>query len=193
MREPTYNPYAPPEAEVEHFPDQAMDIWRDDKLLVLRPDADLPDRCITCNQSAERVRQRSIIYAYHWGAIVLIVVLLLAFLPIGLLVALLLRKRAQVTYGLCPRHRRMRFKLGAAAVAFMLLAIVVVFALGSGILIADSGLLVGVSVSSFAIALILALIRGQPVRGKKITDEYWVLKGPRAPFLESLPKFKGNV
>ncbi len=188
-----HNPYAPPQAEVEHFPDTAADVWRDKKLLVMRPNADLPDRCIKCNAPGERVRQRSTVYAYHWAAIILILVLLIAFLPIGLLIALVLRKRAQVAYGLCRKHRRRRMTLGATAIAFMLLAVTVLFALGSGAALAESELLAGISISSFALALVLALIRGQGIRGKKITAQLWVLKGPHEPFLITLPKFQGDI
>jgi hypothetical protein len=41
-------------------------------------------------------------------------------------------------------------------------------------------------------AFVLAIIRGQLLRAKKIDKETVILKGAKPPFLESLPQYPGH-
>jgi hypothetical protein len=101
------NPYAPPtSAELEEglrfdFDDIA---WRDGKLLMVRKDAILPDRCVKCNEPAEGYQfKRSLTWANPWYAVLIVVSPLLY-----ILVYLILSKKGKVTAGVCRLHRKKR-------------------------------------------------------------------------------------
>ena len=54
-----FNPYAPPQAEIVDrnlILGEKGDLWRDGKLLLIRKGAELPDRCLKCNEPAEGYR-----------------------------------------------------------------------------------------------------------------------------------------
>jgi hypothetical protein len=104
MDEP-YNPYAPPKAAVSaRAYGPTGQLWRSGKLLKMEVNATLPGRCVKCNAPAvEPIKRRT--YSWHspgWYA--LIVLGLLAYV----IVALVVRKKAQVSPGLCPAHHGAR-------------------------------------------------------------------------------------
>lgn len=69
------NPYAPPRASIGGVGSQAPEgVWRDGKTLVVSHDADLPDRCVKCNQRADgyRLKRRLAWHPSGWYALVLI-------------------------------------------------------------------------------------------------------------------------
>lgn len=54
-----FNPYAAPESEVSYGPsplDTQWDLWRDGSILVMRKEAELPDRCVKGNLPAHGYR-----------------------------------------------------------------------------------------------------------------------------------------
>ncbi len=90
------NPYAAHRAALEAPPDQGQDLWRDgNEILVCRRDAIFPGRCIKCNEAADPPPVRYKLTWHHPGWYVLVFVYLLIYL----VVALLVRKRAQIYVG----------------------------------------------------------------------------------------------
>ena len=115
------NPYAAPKAALE---DRAgAGYWRDGKHAVVTPGGALPPRCIRCNEPAVQPMKTHKLSWHHGGWYLLILVNILIYV----IVALIVRKRAQVTYGLCAQHHKRRrlfsaigwigFFLGCAAIA----------------------------------------------------------------------------
>ena len=109
------NPYAPPKSTV--LTDELgvgvpirVEPRIDGKLLVVRNGAELPDRCLKCNEPADGYRfSRSLSWHRPAWFILVLVSLWLYFL-----VYFFVRWKAKVTVGLCPRHRRRRTR----AIAF---------------------------------------------------------------------------
>jgi len=186
------NPYAPPESELEAFIDPGK-VWRKEKLIVMRKGVDLPSRCILCNEVTEPGKSKRIYYLNIWLRIVLVALLLvfnvLALIPI-LIVSLIFRKTAKVRISLCEKHRHKRLwitittiTLLAASIALGVVAAKVFLYQGTIFMIA--GLVL-------AGAFVLAIIRGQLLRAKKIDKEILILKGAKPPFLDSLPQYPGH-
>ncbi len=100
------NPYAPPKSTV--LTDELgvgvpirVEPRIDGKLLVVRNGAELPDRCLKCNEPADGYRfSRSLSWHRPAWFILVLVSLWLYFL-----VYFFVRWKAKVTVGLCPRHR----------------------------------------------------------------------------------------
>ena len=149
------NPYAAPKADVlvkDRHLDSSSDAWRDGKMLVVRKEAELPDRCLKCAAPARGYRfSRSL--SWHkpvWALTFLISPILYA------LVYLFVRWRARVTVGLCPRHRRNRARaialgwlvaltgLGSIMAAETLFDSLRPIALNAGIVLLPVGMICGV-------------------------------------------------
>ena len=186
------NPYAPPESELETFIDPEK-VWRNDKLIVMRKGADMPGRCILCNEVAESGKPRRILYLNIWIQIASLVLFLifnvLALLPI-IIVSLIFRKSAKVRIPVCDKHRRKRLWITLATVTLLSSSIVL------GVMAARipvyQGPIFWTAALIFVGAFVLAIIRGQLLRAKKIDKETVILKGAKPPFLESLPQYPGH-
>jgi hypothetical protein len=100
------NPYAPPKsAELEEGRryDHANVAWRDGKLLMVRKDAVLPDRCLKCNEPAEGYQfKRALSWAHPLYAVLILSPI------IYVVVYLIVRRQGKVTVGVCPLHRKKR-------------------------------------------------------------------------------------
>lgn len=94
------NSYAPPKSQVEVTAGSGG-IWRKEKLLVMRRGAELPGRCIYCNEKAELGKKRRILYLNIWLQIIMIFLFLafnvFALIPI-LIVTWIFRKSAKNRY-----------------------------------------------------------------------------------------------
>jgi hypothetical protein len=185
------NPYAPPESELEVFVDPEQ-VWRNDKLIVMRKGVELPRRCIHCNETAEPGKPRRILYLNAWLQVAMLVLFvvfnLLALIPI-IIVSLIFRKSAKVGIPVCEIHRRKRLWITLAT--FSMLAI----SIGLGVVAARTSEFQGpvfwFAAGVFTGAFVLAIIRGQLLRAKKIDKETVILKGAKPPFLDSLPQYPG--
>lgn len=138
----TFNPYAPPAAEIE-VRAQIGAVAQDGKLVRMERNGQLPERCITCNAPAVPARVSRKLYwtPLRWRlgawavALVLFALMVLGytyaavvFWPTVLILAVVnmaLRKRVTLDLGICERHRRRRALLYGSAVTFVLLVIVV--------------------------------------------------------------------
>ena len=78
-------------------------VWRLGKKLVFRSGAPLPSKCIKCGQPSTMRLQRTVYWHAPW-----IYLLILASLPIYVVLALVLRKKAEVAIPLCEEHRKAR-------------------------------------------------------------------------------------
>jgi hypothetical protein len=186
------NPYAPPESELETFIDFEK-VWRDEKLIIMRKGAKMPDRCIHCNETVEPSKPRRILYLNIWLQIAMLVLFLVfnvvALIPI-LIVSAIFRKTARVKIPLCVKHRRKRLWITLTTVSLLLVSIAL------GVMAARVPLYQGelsmLATVIFVGAFVLAIIRGQLLSAKKIDKETVILKGAKPPFLDSLPQYPGQ-
>jgi hypothetical protein len=164
----------------------AATAWREGMVLVTSRNAELPAVCVKCNAPADGLYERR---KYYWYP-ALLVLLILFNLLIFAIVALLVRKKAEVRVGLCRRHADQRFRLMALA---WVLALGGVAAMVGGIWLqfelrndawAISGLFV-----MFAM-FVAAVITGFAARilvPQRITRDIARFKGCGVAFLEQLP------
>ncbi len=183
------NPYAPPKSHVEDIA-KPGGIWRKEKLLIMRKSAELPGRCIYCNKKAELSKKRRILYLNIWLQITLVLVFVvfnfLALIPI-LVIVLIFRKSAKIKIPVCQRHRNRRLWITLVTVTVLLISIGFGFLSVKGTGYQEAFFIVSLGV--FLVAFILAIIRGQLLKAKKIDAEVMILKGAMSPFLDSLPEY----
>ncbi|WP_257388845.1 hypothetical protein [Tahibacter caeni] len=179
----SHNPYAPPEARVvgraASF-DGAQQVWRAGDRAVFRPGDDLPPRCVKCNADAEQpVKER----AMHWHTPWLYLLLLVSIL-IYVIVALIVRKSAKVSPGLCAEHRlaRRNIILGSwlAALAGMGLMALSIDRSSGPLALLAAAVMLG--------SLIFGMVKGRIVYPTHIDAQRIELKGCGEAFLASLPQ-----
>jgi len=162
----------------------AAGLWRDGKVLVMRHDAVLPDRCVKCNQPAHGYRlKRNLSWHTPW-----LYLLLLAAWLIYLIVALIVSKRARIQIGLCPRHRSIRKR------DIMITLLLFVSSLGSFIIAGNMTPAWPYVLAGFAgllASLIYGVVRVPMVQPKRIDNELVRLSGASKDFLAELPEFTG--
>jgi len=165
------NPYTPPKAALEARP--AGQYWRDGKIVVTRNGGALPARCVRCNEPASTLLKRKL-YWHHpgWYLLILINIILYA------IVALIVRKRADVSYGVCGSHLRRRHTFLAIGWGGFVLGLLMAFAGGGmtaiGVVVSLLSVIVGFSGARLAYAA-------------RITKEEVRLSGCSPAFVESLP------
>lgn len=187
------NPYAPPQSHlqstVEPVPGQMFSlfnggsIWRSGDLLVMQKGASLPSRCLACNQPAA-VHFPKKMYWHHPG------LYFLAISPfIYLIVALIVRKRADLVLPLCAEHAEKRKR--STTIGSLLLLLGFVAMLGSCTQIEGDGAAFGlIWLAGFALVIAGAAVSnagGNPVVPKKIDDYYVWLRKVSASYLSALP------
>lgn len=204
MAEP-FNPYAPPQAELD-APRPADAAWRDGKLVRMDRDGSLPGRCVTCNAPALAKRVERTLYwtPWQWRAVVWATPLVLLglmsaglwmagalIMPALLVLAIanaIIRKRVDLELGVCARHARLRQALGWTGIACMVAVIGLPFASPE----------IGVDRISIAIGAALLALTGvglaygyataQRVALKRLTAQHLWLKGTGAAFRNALPE-----
>ncbi len=185
------NPYAAPEAEVlnkfQHL-DAATEAYRDGKLLVVRKDAELTDRCLKCAAPVEGYRFTRTVY---WHKPIWFFLILFNWL-IYLLVYFMVRWKARVTVALCPRHRKnRRWAIGMGWMAALA---------GIGVIIAtasytrperDTGTLVAIGFISGLVLVFGGIIGGvigsQVIVPKRINEQFVWLGRVSPAYLAKLP------
>jgi hypothetical protein len=104
--------------ELPFDPTQPHGAARAERLLLVRPDAVLPDRCVRCNQPAAGFKR---IETFYWVSPILLV---LAISPvIFLIVYMIVRRKIVVGVPVCARHRKLRTRAILAASTMSALAI----------------------------------------------------------------------
>ena len=169
------NPYAAPihEAVLDaHVIEPSGGIWRDGNRLVMWKGATLPDRCVRCNAPANGRRLKRTLYWHH----PLIFLVVLAGVLVYVIVALVVRKKAVVSIGMCDRHYRRRLQ---AILAWWLITFACAALFWYGIVRSNQGqgwaILVAVLV--FLANLFFAVALTLPVSPARIDDQYvWIKK-----------------
>lgn len=157
---------------------------RDGNRLVMGRQAQLPHRCIKCNEPAEGAKlKRQLSWHNPWWFLLL---------PCGLLICVIVimcvQKKATVEVGLCEAHRRRRNKgraLGWGAFAMFVLGIAVSVVSGNGLFVAAGILLL-------LAGLVCAVVMTGTVSAAKIDDRVVWLKGVSPVFLDGLPVYQGK-
>lgn len=182
------NPYAPTPASLESGTSsvhaETAGVWRDGNVLVMQPHASLPHRCVKCNAAADQpIRERKV-YWHHPGIYALILINLIIYA----IVALIVRKKAIVSPGLCLEHKQRRrnaFIVGWAG-----------FALGIGLFFAagateseNGPVYVLAGIISILVGIVWGIVFGRIVYAKRIDEVYVRLTGCGTLFLDSLPPF----
>lgn len=179
------NPYAAPGSEVANprGPAAAGGVWRSGNLLVAWKTASLPHRCVACNGPASvRLRQK-----LYWHSPLLYLLVLLN-LIIYAIVALVVRKKAEMEIPLCAVHASRR-KWGIAGTVVMVVGGFFAFLAGFA-LIASNETGGVVLILAFPVLLIGAVVVSaltRPFAPKKIDDQYVWLSKVSPAYLSSLP------
>ena len=177
------NPYAAPRADVNagaggQFSAQGS-FWRSGPILMTRHGAVLPARCVKCNAEVQETLKKQRFYWHHQAWFVLV----LANAIIYVVVAMIVRRHADVTYGLCLPHRQRRRRGVFMAVGGILLSLALIFV---GIAAGQSALLL-IALLGFLVSIVIAVVKGRTLLPVRIDKSGAQFKGCGEDFLASLP------
>lgn len=159
-------------------------MWRDNNKLVVGKDAQLPDRCVKCNAPAHgnRLVKKMYWHPQVWYLLICIGVLFY------IIAALIVRKQATVTLGLCETHFKKRKT--AIIVTWSLVALsIVLFIVGIS---ADVGALAGIGGLLLLAAMIYGAVTIPTVAPARIDDRFVWLRGVSKEFVAGLPEYMGQ-
>ena len=174
------NPYAPPTASLEPVREG---VWRDGKSVVLRPGSPLPPRCFKCNAPVETPAKKRKVYWHHPALYLLVLVNILIYA----IVALIVRKKAEVDPALCPAHAKRRWMANAGGWIGVAVGIALAILGGSQ----ENCGVMGLGAVVFLAAIVAAIILARVVYPERITTDFVRLRGGGRDFLDSLPEFPG--
>lgn len=178
------NPYAPSAASLAGAEVRVgARLWRLEKVLIMaRDDGDLPDRCVKCNDAAEEPTKTRTLYWHHPGFYVVLLINIFAYI----IVALIARKKAKVSPGLCARHKsKRRLGLWIGWGGFILGCIAIGAAAGNN----QPGAALLLLLATLG-AIIAGIIVSRVVYANRIDDRYVRIKGCGEAFLAELPEFR---
>jgi hypothetical protein len=184
-----HNPYAPSRASLKHgqINEQlhgGVTAWRDKRVMVMLPDAAIPQRCVKCNGAVdEPTKTRQVYWHNPW-----LYLLLLFNVIIFAIVASIVRKKATVAAGLCTAHKERRRTMLTIMWVGTLGGIVLAF-LSLGSEIGPWGAFTSILLSVGSI--IFGMIAGRIVTPTRIDKDYVRLKGCGEAYLDTLPQFPG--
>jgi hypothetical protein len=171
-------------------PVSAVGLWRMDKQLVTTSEAPFPDRCVKCNGPADGFRLKRSLF---WAPSIYYLLILLS-VPIGLIVVMLVRKKAVLHVGLCENHRAARKRdllIGWCGALGGILVVVTAGVALSSTNSAVAGVMLLVGILAFLFCLFYGLAKAPVVKAAKITKENVFLKGVNRDFLAGLPEWPG--
>ena len=159
-------------------------VWRKNSVLVMTRHSLLPDRCVKCNEPAERKLKRKL--SWHHPA--------LYFLILGgalfyILLAVFLRKTAIVEVGLCENHSAIRRR---DIIITWVLGLFSVFSFFLASQLADLTF-VGIGSVLVLITGIYGAVRIPVVSPTKIDDNFVWLKGFGTSYLAELPEWRSLI
>lgn len=154
-------------------------MWNTGRQVVCARHASLPEGCVKCGAPTVERRVKKIYWHEPW----FYALLLVGPVIYGIL-ALILRKEAQVEYGLCRRHLDDRQRLIFRATATMTIS-VLLFCLSYVCLNGWIALLGGIGLVAAAIQG--AIVSTQPIRASRITEHYAWIEGVTPVIREMLP------
>lgn len=187
------NPYAPPRSDVQSvveapvgqmYAAAAGGVWRTGDLLVMQRGASLPNRCLLCNRPTA-VHWSKKLYWHHPGLYFLILLNLLIYA----LVALAVRKKADMVLPLCSEHAESRKKASTVSIWLMLGGFLVMIA---GVLLIEGdgtvfALMALLGFAALLVGAIVSSVKANIIVAKKIDDYYVWLKKVGDPYLATLP------
>ena len=160
-----------------------LSIWRQGRTLVTRREAVLPDRCVKCNAPANGNKLRRNL-SWHHPAYYLFVLLNLL---IYVIVALIVRKQAKISVGLCESHRSRRARAIATAWSVVLA--------GAGLIVAailyEKSWPALIGILLLLAGAIYGSVRGRIVTARRIDDKHVWLNGVCSQYLDTLPEWLG--
>lgn len=158
-------------------------VWRQGQTLIMRRDAELPDRCVKCNSPVNGAKMPRNLY-WHHPALYLVILLNLL---IYLIVAILVRQRAKISVGLCEKHRASRKQ--AVRLAWILALLGIGLFVGGIILRNGWQMLCGIVL--LLGGALYGAIRGRIVSVRRMDKEHIWLNGCCPEYLENLPDWNG--
>lgn len=163
-------------------------LWREGKVLVLQRGAQLPPRCVRCNQPATWQRPVKLWWNPPW-----IYLTILLSLIVLLIVALVTRKMADVTVPLCEVHRQRR-TMGRLIGWLTVVAGLVCSVLGFALIGSASSAIAAVAAIGGILVLLIGFVIGSRatwvLMPKRIDADYVRLRGCCEAYLQPLPPFK---
>ena len=174
----------------EDDPEDEPELWRDGKLLVMHKTAELPDRCIKSNQPANGYRLTRKLY-WHPPAVYLA---LLVCLLLYVILALVLRKDAEIRIGLSEewvRKRRLAITVGWI-LAVGSIAMIFCSGIAENVFGDAVGFIILLSIILFFVGAIYGIVGSRMIVPTCITDDMVWLKGVHPDFLAELPRWQGD-
>ncbi len=177
------NPYAAPRSDVNAAAGitgaSERAFWRAGPLLVARNGATLPARCVKCNAPVFDPLKRTRFYWHHqaWFVLILFNIILYA------VVSLVVRRHADLTFGLCVEHsarRRAALRRGLVGIGISLLLVAVAVMLGEAIL-------VPITLLVFLASIVYMVVKARSLLPARIDRTAAQLRGCGEAFLASLP------
>lgn len=163
-------------------------LWREGKVLVLQRGAQLPPRCVRCNQAATWQRPVKLSWNPAW-----IYLTILLSLIVLLIVALVTRKTAEVAMPLCDLHRQRRTTgrlIGWLTVLAGVVCTIIGFALIGSSSPGVAGFLAIGGILVLLVGFVLVSRATWVLVPKRIDADYVRLRGCCEEFLQPLPPFK---
>jgi len=174
------NPYAAPKADVNAGSADLQGMyWRSGAILMARDGAVLPNRCVKCNAILDVVMKRRRFYWHHQALFLLVLLNIFVYL----IVALIVRRRADVSYGLCLVHRRKRARGVAIGLSCLLFSI---FLAGAAISASQPHLML-VALLGCVASIVASAVLARTLMPVRIDRAAAQLKGCGDSFLASLP------
>ena len=155
-------------------------VWRSNAQLVMTKQASLPDRCVKCNAPTTLHLRRKL--QWHHPALYLLIVISVLVYAI---VAMVVRKTATVSLGLCKEHFDSR---RLSMIITVLLAFVAMLSVIAGIQF-ESPLMVLIGIGMVIAAAVYGTITIRVVTPTKIDEHFVWLKGVDSTFLQEFPEW----
>lgn len=181
-----HNPYAPSKASLKlgSGPVSGDGIWRDDDRVIVAHGAAFPHRCVKCNEPSVEPHKMRKVYWHHPG----LYLLFLLYVFIYIVVALIVRKKAEIDPGLCAEHLRKRRTWIAIGWFGSIGSIFVWPAIGAALEL-EPPVSMGLAFLTFLTIIVVSMVKSRILYPKRIDDRFARLRGADERFLASLPEF----
>lgn len=186
---PAHNPYAPSKASLtSNEPATASGgLWCDDADLIVASGARFPHRCVKCNEPSEQPQKLRKIYWHHPA----VYLLLLGYAILYIIVAVIVRRKAEIDPGLCAEHlekRRLWIGIGCVGALSAWIPLVIL----ANKLDVDPGITMLLALACLIGFAVAGIVKSRILYANRIDDHKARLKGADERFLASLPKYAGG-
>jgi MFS family permease len=181
------NPYAPSRASLKSGRAPGMndgEIWRDDDRVIVAHGVLFPHRCVKCNEPAEEPQKIRKVYWHHPT----LYLLFFFWAIVYFIVALIVRKSAEIDPGLCTEHRKKRQRWIAIGWIGSLSGLLLLPVIATTLQL-DSGWWMVLGAVCFFGFAIVGIVKSRILYPKRIDDRFVRLSGAGDDFLDSLPDF----